>query len=124
MPIKNVKKSNSKYRKRSILCLGNTIVCPLVTYNKKNLGNTIFTSEYDFDLDWDTFLKLANQEGRFLYVDQVLGHYRVHDEATSKDFIVNHKRECEDESMFNQFWPRWVTKLIMFFYKFAYKTYD
>ena len=46
--------------------------------------------------------------GRFLYVDKVLGHYRVHDGATSKEFIVDHRREREDRSMFEKFWPKWI----------------
>jgi glycosyltransferase involved in cell wall biosynthesis len=124
MPVKNKNKADKEWRKKSILCLGNSIVCPLVTYNKKNVGDTVFTSQYGFNLDWDTFLKLAQQKGRFLYVDRVLGHYRVHDGATSKDFIENHNREIEDISMFEKFWPKWVVRIIMVFYKLAYKTYD
>jgi hypothetical protein len=124
MPVKNKNKADKEWRKKSILCLGNSIVCPLVTYNKKNVGDTVFTSQYGFNLDWDTFLKLPQQKGRFLYVDRVLGHYRVHDGATSKDFIENHNREIEDISMFEKFWPKWVVRIIMVFYKLAYKTYD
>lgn len=122
-PVKNKDKADKKWRKKLSLCLGNTIVCPLVTYNKGRLGDNVFTSEYDFNLDWDTFYKLSCQNGRFLYVDKVLGHYRVHDGATSKDFIMDHRREKEDRSMFEKFWPKWIARLIMVFYKLAYRTY-
>ena len=122
-PVKNVKKADKIWRKKLSLCMGNTIVCPLVTYNKERLGETIFTSEYDFNLDWDTFYKLACQRGRFVYADKVLGHYRVHDGATSKEFIDSHNREIEDRSMFEKFWPRWIARIIMVFYKLAYRTY-
>lgn len=123
-PIKNSEKADRIKRKKRILCLGNTIVCPLVTYNKTMLGDNVFTSEYKFNLDWDTFLKLANQDGRFLYIDKVLGHYRIHDEATSKAFIKSHNREIEDRSMLCKFWPKWMVNIIMLFYVIAYKTYD
>ena len=122
-PVKNKDKADRIWRKKMSLCLGNTIVCPLVTYNKGRLGDNVFTSEYDFNLDWDTFYKLACMPGRFLYVDKVLGHYRVHDGATSKEFIVDHRREREDRSMFEKFWPKWIAGLIMVFYKLAYRTY-
>lgn len=122
-PVKDTRKANKIWRKKMSLCLGNTIVCPLVTYNKKLLGNTIFTSEYDFNLDWDTFYKLACIPGRFIYIDEVLGHYRVHDGATSKKFIENKKRVAEDISMFEKFWPSWIVRIIIMFYKLAYKTY-
>lgn len=123
-PVKNIKKADKKWRKRASLSLGNTIVCPLVTYNKDRLGENVFTSEYGFNLDWDTFYKLANEPGRFIYVDKVLGHYRVHDGATSKEFIENHNREIEDRSMFEKFWPKWLVSIIMVFYKLAYRTYE
>lgn len=123
-PVKNTGKADKRWRKRASLCLGNTIVCPLVTYNKKTLGENVFTSEYGFNLDWDTFYKLACMPGRFLYMDKVLGHYRVHDGATSMDFIENHKREIEDTSMFEKFWPKWLVRVIMVFYKKAYDTYS
>lgn len=122
--MKNSERADEKIRKRRILRFGNSIVCPLVTYNKARLGINIFTSEFKFDLDWDTFLKLAEQDGRFLYVDKVLGHYRIHSAATSKDFINNHHREIEDRSMLQKFWPKWMVNIIMMFYVIAYKTYD
>lgn len=122
-PVKNTNKADRVWRKKMSLCLGNTIVCPLVTYNKGKLGNNLFTSKYNFNLDWDTFYKLACEPGRFVYVDRILGHYRVHDGATSKEFIETHKRVDEDLSMFEKFWPRWIARLIMVFYKLAYRTY-
>ena len=122
-PVKNTSKADSIRRKKLSLCMGNTIVCPLVTYNKGKLGDTVFTSKYDFNLDWDTFYKLACVPGRFIYIDKVLGHYRVHDGATSKEFIESHKRVNEDISMFERFWPKWVVKVIMVFYRLAYRTY-
>ena len=110
--------------RRMTLSLGNSIVCPSVTYNKDRFGDDIFTSELKFNIDWDTFLKLASEKGAFLYADKPLTFYRVHDGATSKEFIENHGREIEDTAMFRKFWPKWVVKLIMKFYKKAYDTYD
>ena len=115
--------AKSAFWRKATLCLGNSICCPSVTYNKKVLGESVFTSELKFNIDWDTFLKLAKVDGIWAYVDKPLSYYRVHDGATSKEFIVSHKREIDDTYMFNQFWPKWMTKLIMVFYKKAYNTY-
>lgn len=123
-PMKFKMLANKKFWKKRILSLGNTIVCPLVTYNKKMLGPSVFTSELKFNIDWDTFLKLANYDGRFLYADSALGFYRIHDGATSKEFIVSNTRVIDDTVMFNKFWPKWVTKLIMKVYVKAYDTYS
>lgn len=123
-PLKCNAFAKSKFIRKLTLSLGNSIVCPSVTYNKDKLGENVFTSEFKFNIDWDTFLKLALVKGRFVYVDRPLTFYRVHDGATSKEFIENHGREVEDMAMFCKFWPKPIAKLIMVFYKKAYKTYD
>jgi glycosyltransferase involved in cell wall biosynthesis len=122
-PIRNDKRAGSRFWKRRILCLGNSICCPAVTYNKARLGQSFFTSELKYDIDWDTFLKLADTPGTFAYVDEPLTYYRVHDGATSKEFIVDHRREIDDRAMFHKFWPDWIVHIIMIFYKKAYDTY-
>lgn len=123
-PLKVSFLADKKIVKKAILCMGNSICCPAVTYHKAILGDRIFTSEYKYNLDWDTFYKYACLPGRFAYEDQPLTHYRVHDGATSKEFIEDNRRVADDISMFRKFWPAWVVRLIMVFYKAAYKTYD
>lgn len=123
-PLKHNNMNGSRFWKRSVLSLGNSICCPSVTYNREKLGPSFFTSELPFNIDWDTFLKIAGLPGRFVYVDEPLTYYRVYDGATSKGFIVSHKREIDDTIMFRKFWPEWMVKVIMHFYKRAYKTYD
>jgi glycosyltransferase involved in cell wall biosynthesis len=122
-PLKSRFLGDKQWVKKAILCLGNSICCPAVTYHKTLLGESIFTSQYKYNLDWDTFYKYACRPGRFAYVDKPLTHYRVHDGATSKEFIQDHRRVADDISMFRKFWPEWVVKIIMVFYKNAYKTY-
>ena len=123
-PLKSARLANKIWWKKRVLCLGNSICCPAVTYHKARLGENIFTSEYKYNLDWDTFYKFACIPGRFVYADQPLTYYRVHDGATSKEFIENHLRINDDISMFRKFWPDWLVRLIMVFYKKAYDTYS
>ena len=123
-PMKVKAFAGKKFFKRAILAFGNSICCPAVTYNKELLGESVFTSELKFNIDWDTFYKLAGENGAFAYVDKPLTFYRIHDGATSKEFIESHKRERDDTIMFRKFWPGWVTAVIMKFYKKAYETYD
>ena len=115
---------SSRFWKRAILSLGNTICCPTVTYCRANTGQSPFSSELKFNIDWDTFYKFAGKEGEFVYYDAPLAFYRIHDGATSKEFIVDHQREKEDRIMFRKYWPGWMADLILYFYKGAYKTYD
>lgn len=127
--------ASSNFWRRRVLSLGNSICCPTVTYNKKLLGRSVFTSDMAFNIDWDTFLKLSDEkvvkhsEGFdkvkyvWAYSPRVLTFYRVHDGATSKEFIENHGREAEDTAMMDKFWPKKFTKFIMKFYVKAYDTY-
>ncbi len=124
LPLKNKTLAGRKFVRRRCLSFGNSICCPTVTYHKKKLGDTVFTSKLKFSLDWDTFTKLAGYPGRFCYIDIPLTYYRVYEGATTKEFIVNHTREADDIYMFRQFWPEWICKIIMKFYINAYKTYD
>ena len=124
IPMKSRILSKSSWWRKITLAFGNSICCPTVTYNKEKLGESVFTSEYKFNIDWDTFLKLAKLKGRFVYADTPLVCYRVHDGATSKEFIENNLRIDEDTRMFKQFWPGIIAKLIMIPYKKAYDTYN
>ena len=123
-PLKIRALSDKPFIKKNILRFGNSICCPTVTYNKKALGDTVFTSELNYDIDWDTFYILGQKEGSIAYVDKKLAYYRLHNGSTSKEFITNHKRYRDDEVMFGKFWSPKTVDLIMKFYKKAYKNYD
>lgn len=123
-PLKNKALAKRKSIRKITLAFGNSICCPSVTYNKGLLGDSIFTSSFKFCIDWDTFLKLAKIPGAFVYVDKPLILYRVHDDATSKAFIENNGRIIEDTEMFRQFWPEFIVKILMRFYRKAYDTYS
>lgn len=115
--------ANKRFWKRRILSLGNSICCPAVTYHKAKIVGNIFTTDLKFNIDWDTFLKFADMPGRFIYINRPLVFYRVHEEATTMKCIDNSLRIKEDTYMFRQFWPQWLVKLIMVFYKKAYGEY-
>lgn len=114
-----------KWVKRSCLCLGNSISCPMVTYNKNIVGQTVFQSQLKYALDWETFDRIAGKPGRFVYTREPHGYYRVHPGATSARFITERRqrKEAEDREMFRHFWPEWMVNLIMLFYKKSYDAY-
>ncbi len=123
IPMKYQAFAKRRFWKKAVLSFGNSICAPSVAYHKERLGKSYFTSEMKFNIDWDTFLKLAEEEGAFVYTDKPLTFYRIHGEATSMAFIKSHQREREDAAMFRKFWPGWVTAILMRFYKKAYDTY-
>lgn len=110
--------------KKSVFLLGNSVCCPACSYNKELLGEPLFSSPYQFALDWDTLYKLAERPGRFICVEKPLLYYRVHGEATTKACIKDHSRAREEMEMFRKIWPEKAAKLLMFFYKKAYEEYE
>lgn len=107
--------------KKGVLRLGNPVMCPSCAYRKNYLPDPIFHSEYRYALDWDCMADLAKWPGRFICVEKPLLFYRVHDGATTKACIENHRRETEERQMFERFWPKPVAGLLMRFYKGAYQ---
>ena len=114
---------NIRFFRKLTLAFGNTINCPSVTYNVKLLPKPIFTSKLKFALDWDTFLKIYSFKGKISYIPIPSIYYRIHDNATSKEFIVDNKRYDEDVMMFRKFWPNFIVKIIMKFYIRCYDVY-
>lgn len=115
---------NLRFFKVASLAFGNTVNCPSVVYNKNNIEGNVFTSDLKFSLDWDTFLKLCRQKGKLIYIPKNLVYYRIHEGATTKEFIVDKKRETEDIIMFSKIWPKFIVKIIMRFYTKSYDTYN
>ncbi len=105
------------------LAFGNCINCPSVTYNKKLLGENIFTSDLKFALDWDTYLKIAKMKNPSLYIPIKLINYRIHKGATTMDFIKDNKRKYDDITMFNKMWPNRISMFLMKYYIRCYDTY-
>ncbi|MCX4268720.1 MAG: glycosyltransferase family A protein [Lachnospiraceae bacterium] len=106
----------SKFVRRRILSFGNSICCPSVTYVKDNLPQTIFTGEFESNLDWQAWEKLSKLKGEFIYCKELLMYHRIHKDSTTSKIIANNKRVEEDYNMFCKFWPRWIAKGINFVY--------
>lgn len=124
LPLKFRRLSGLKIVKRGVLMWGNPLICPSATYNKTMLKAPLFASSYRFALDWDTMWELAGRPGRFVCEEKPLIGYRIHEGATTKAFIENHKRSQEELSMYQKIWPGWMARGLMIFYQRAYRAYQ
>ncbi len=124
VPMKSKRMAASIRWKRRILSFGNSINCPSCAYNLSLIQGNVFTSPLKFALDWDTFVKLADTEHPFIYIDKVLVLYRIHNEATSKDYTESEKRKLDEYYMFRQFWPDAFINVYFHLFKLSYKTYS
>jgi hypothetical protein len=115
--LKNNIKSN--FLKRSILSFGNPISCPSVMFNVKNIGPFEFSEEYQYNIDWEAWLRLAKKEGKFIYINKKLMVHRLHDESQTFIQIQNDNRYKEEEKIFQSIWNKPFARLIMKIYKYS-----
>lgn len=109
---------NSVFLRRRSLAFGCGICCPSVTYVKARLPEEPFAVGCKANLDWEAWECYSRLPGAFCYVPkQVMGH-RVHEDSETSHVIgENNGRSAEDYAMYQKFWPDWMAKLLMHFYK-------
>ena len=110
--------------KKAGLIFGNPVMCPSCCYRKDQMPRPLFSTEYDFVLDWECMRRLACGPGRFICVEKPLLYYRIHDEAATKACMEDHRREREERRMFQDIWPGWLAGLLMKLYGQAGKNYQ
>lgn len=99
-----------KIVKRGVLCFGNPICCPAVTYVKELVGATPFSSDFGSNIDWQQWEKLSFKKGAFAYCNKPLMCHRIHKESTTSAIINDNKRTLEDYAMFLKFWPKFIAR--------------
>lgn len=106
--------------KRRMLDLGNPICCPSVTFNRKLIAEFRFCGNFQINLDWDAWLRLADTEGAFLYLRKTLVSHRIHPASETTASIADNRRAAEDRLMFERLRGAFVARLIHPLYRFSY----
>jgi glycosyltransferase involved in cell wall biosynthesis len=106
--------------KRRLLNLGNPICCPSVMINRVAVPEFRFSKTWRTNLDWDAWLRLADEPGLYVYSDQKLVSKRVHADSETSATIANRVRQSEDRRMFERFWPKPIAALIAAVYSAGY----
>lgn len=107
---------NSKKIRLLTLSVGNAICAPSVTYNKELVEKPIKQSDLKANIDWDTWIDIAKQNGSFVYVSKALLEHRIHEGSTTTSVIVNNIMREENYLMFRKFWPDWISKKLVNLY--------
>jgi glycosyltransferase involved in cell wall biosynthesis len=110
--------------KRAAITLGNPIICPSCTYDPAMCGHEPFDEEHKFVLDWKLLEKLADRDGRWIYVRKPLIIYRVHSDAATGQCIADHTREREESEMFDRLLPAPVAWAVKHLYRVSYTAYS
>lgn len=110
-----------RFIKKLVLSFGCPISCPSVVYNLERLKNFQFESQLKINLDWDTWLRLANEKGAFVYLKKPLFNHRVHSESETSKAIGNSLRKQEDFALFSMLWPKFFVKILLKLYSNSYR---
>lgn len=110
--------------KRSSVWFGNSICCPSCTYNKEQIGDVCSIRSMIFGAGLGQPLRAGGKKGRFICSEKPLIAYRVHAAATTKACIEDNRRPADEMAMFRKRWPDWMVKILMHFYRKAYKEYE
>jgi len=106
--------------KRLILSFGSPIPCPAVTYNLLRLENFAFSSDYTVNLDWDAWLRLAEQPGAFVRIPKILMWHRIHTTSATSAALSSRVREEEDRRMFARLLPPVLAGAVRLLYRLSY----
>lgn len=119
-PIKIFKKS--KFIRKRMLSLGNAICAPTVTYNKEIVSNPITNENLKANLDWASYIEMADIDGEFVYISKHLLGRRIHEDSLTTSVIENNIMREENYYIFNKFWPSFIAKILTRVYSTSEKS--
>ena len=110
LPIKLFKKS--KKIRLFMLSIGNAICAPTVTYNKEIVKEPIIKSDLKANIDWDTWIYLAKNDGSFVYINKPLLLRRIHEGSLTTNVIESNIMRKENKEIFSRFWGPKITEYL------------
>lgn len=105
---------------RLLLGLGCSISCPSVIFNRTVIPDFCFSDDFSVNLDWDAWSRLGKSGVKFGYIRGDLLTHRIHAGAETQLGIADQRREREDSIIFLRYWPPFIAKLLLKFYKLGY----
>jgi len=105
--------------RRFMLSFGNPICCPSVTYVNINLPTPLFDCKYNNNCDYKLYIILSRLKGSFIYCPKKLVGHRIYSNSETSKNINDNTREKEDLEILNELWPKFIAKIIIFFYKLS-----
>ncbi len=121
-PLKHSLLNRSRFVKKRVLSLGDSICCPAVTLVKSVLGPSIFDTTYKNSCDYKTWVDLAFGEGRFVYIPRKLVGHRIYEESATSLNLADDIRKAEDAEILSMLWPRPIARLINAVYALSEKS--
>jgi glycosyltransferase involved in cell wall biosynthesis len=114
--------SERRFNKWLCLAFGSPICCPSVIFNKEKLGNWVFDNRYKVNLDWNSWIRMSQMEGAFVYSPKALMYHRIHQQSATTINLGDNIRKKEDLEIFATIWGKTIGSMIGKFYANSYKS--
>ena len=112
----------NEFLRRMVLSFGSPIPCPAVTFHKERIGPFEFSTDYQINMDWDAWIRLAARPGAFVSVPAVLLEHRIHEESATTAGIRSSQRAIEDRRMFARLLPGPFAAVVWWLYRISYSS--
>lgn len=109
----------SRFIRRRILAMGNSVCCPAVMFNASGCSDFSFDGRFSFACDWDAWERLSKRKGTFVYIKTPLVGHRIHKSSATTALTESGRRFDEELIMLRRFWPTPIAKFIARFYSRA-----
>ena len=106
------RESIAGFRGRLMLSFGNPISCSAVSFDRDKLGGLRFSETLASNLDWQAWLSLIERGDRLAYCPDRLVRRRYNAQTETSRLIKDGRRRAEDQMMFDQLWPKPVSRLL------------
>ena len=94
---------SSRFWKRFILLFSNSISCPGVLYEKRNLSDFRFDETSKYVLDWKAWVEMSKRDGAFLFVPKVLHTHREHHRSATARLDIQ-ALQAEERALLQSLW--------------------
>ena len=113
----------SRARKQWLVSFGSPISCPTVTYHRALLGpDFAFSRAFRFVVDWEAWIRLADRDGSFAYVPDVLMGHRIHPDSETTRVTTGRIRLDEETACFARLWPWPLARALTAPYRLSHLT--
>lgn len=113
---------SSPRTKRDLLRFGSPIPCPSVLYHKARLKHFAFNQDFQINVDWDAWIRLAQQKGEFIKISKIAMQHRIHAASETSRGLIGNIRQKEDLRCFTRLWSRKIAKFLYPLYTLSYWT--
>lgn len=110
-----------RFLKKLILRFGCPVCCPTVFFGKENLRSFAFDRNFRINTDWDAWLRLADEDGRFIYNRGEYLEHRIHPGSETANNLE--RRRAEDRLIFRRLWFFPISFILSSLYSLSYKTF-